>query len=143
MQLSAEKIIAELNMQKHPEGGYYAETFRDEKTNDGRSVGTAIYFLLQSGEQSHWHTVDASEIWFYHAGAPLELSVCADKGKKRIIMLGPDILNGERPQGVVPAGEWQSAKSTGEWTLVSCTVSPGFEFEHFVLAPAGWTPEQG
>ena len=127
--MSSGQIIATLNLQPHPEGGHYAETFRDPRTVDGRSVGTAIYYLLQEGERSHWHRVDAAEIWHFYAGAPLKL--CIDK---QVITLGPDVLVGERPQAVVPQGAWQSAESTGAWTLVGCTVSPGFQFEGFTMA---------
>jgi len=128
-------LVKTLNLQPHPEGGHYAETFRDPRTVDGRSVGTAIYYLLQEGERSHWHRVDAAEIWHYYAGAPLKLRI----GKEEI-RLGPDVLNGERPQAVVPAGAWQSAESTGAYTLVGCTVSPGFEFDGFEMAPEDFTP---
>lgn len=129
------EIHSALNLQPHPEGGRFAETFRDPRTVGGRSVGTAIYYLLQEGERSHWHRVDAAEIWHFYAGAPLKLSI-----DKQVITLGPDILAGERPQAVVPAGAWQSAESTGAWTLVGCTVSPGFEFSGFEMAPEGFEP---
>lgn len=134
--MTADDIIRTLDLQPHPEGGHYRETFRDPRTVDGRSVGTAIYFLLKAGERSHWHRVDATEIWHFHAGAPLELSI---EGQAPVI-LGPDLAAGERPQGIVPTGAWQAAESLGEWTLVGCTVSPGFDFAGFELAPPGWSP---
>jgi predicted cupin superfamily sugar epimerase len=139
--LTAKQIIDELAMQPHPEGGWYVETFRDSTAVAGRSVGTAIFFLLEKGQRSHWHRVDASEIWHYHAGAPLKLGIAGQVSEEAIhLLLGLDILNNERPQIVVPAGHWQSARSLGEWTLVGCTVSPGFEFSKFELAPPGWEP---
>ncbi|MGB4827783.1 MAG: cupin domain-containing protein [Paracoccaceae bacterium] len=138
--MSAERIIERLGLQPHPEGGWYRETWRGPEVagpdGDARASGTAILFLLRAGERSHWHRVDADEIWLWHAGAPLALSMGlkAARGHR----LGPEVLAGESPQIVVPGGWWQAAASTGAWTLVSCTVSPGFRFEGFELAPAGW-----
>ncbi|WP_050602221.1 cupin domain-containing protein [Ruegeria sp. 6PALISEP08] len=130
--MTAQDIIDHLNLQRHPEGGWYAETWRAE--NAGRPTGTCIYFLLQAGESSHWHRVDATEIWLYHAGAPLVLSLSAtDAGPAADHLLTPDLSKGA-PQLIVPEGHWQAAHSTGEYTLVSCTVSPGFDFEGFELA---------
>ena len=136
--MTAAEIIALLDLKPHPEGGHYRETFRDPKEVDGRSVGTAIYFLLAEGEASHWHRVDATEIWHFHAGAPLELKIHDETGQR--IVLGPDLLAGQRPQGIVPKGAWQAARSLGDWTLVGCTVSPGFDFAGFEMAPQGWAP---
>lgn len=136
--MTAAEIIALLDLQPHPEGGHYRETFRDPIEIDGRSVGTAIYFLLAAGEASHWHRVDAVEIWHFHAGAPLELKI-HDTTDHRIV-LGADLMAGERPQGIVPTGAWQAARSLGDWTLVGCTVSPGFDFSGFEMAPEGWAP---
>ena len=134
MTATADQIIAALNLTPHPEGGHYRETWRS--AGDPRAHATGIYFLLKAGEQSHWHRVDAAEIWLWHAGAPLVLSLSAtDEGPKQDLPLGPDLAAGERPQLVVPPGHWQAARSTGDWTLVSCTVSPGFRFEGFTLAP--------
>lgn len=133
------EIIALLDLRPHPEGGHYRETFRDPRTVDGRSVGTAIYFLLTAGERSHWHAVDAAELWHFYDGAPLELQI-ADAGGLRTVVMGPDLAEGQKPQAVVPTGAWQAAQSTGGWTLVGCTVAPGFEFERFDLAPPGWAP---
>ena len=131
--MTAQEIIDTLKLQQHPEGGWYAETWRAEGT--GRPSGTAIYFLLQAGEQSHWHRVDATEIWLWHAGAPLILRISeTDAGPAKQMILGPDLAT-MRPQIIVPQNAWQSAASKGEWTLVSCTVSPGFQFEGFELAP--------
>ncbi|NOD83153.1 cupin domain-containing protein [Ruegeria sp. HKCCD6119] len=134
--MTAQEIIDGLNLQRHPEGGWYAETWRAE--NEGRPTGTCIYFLLQKGESSHWHRVDATEIWLYHAGAPLVLSLSAtDQGPATEHVLTPDLSAGA-PQLIVPEGHWQAARSTGDYTLVSCTVSPGFQFEGFELAAPGF-----
>ena len=138
--LSAQEVIRLLDLKPHPEGGHYRETFRDSRTIDGkRAASTAIYFLLARGECSHWHRVDAVETWHWHAGAPLILRINGGK-KTETIRLGPDLAGGERPQGVVPTNAWQAAETTGEWTLVGCTVAPGFEFSGFELAPKGWNP---
>lgn len=138
--LTAARVIEILGLRPHPEGGHFAETFRDPASAGGRSHGTAIYFLLAAGERSHWHRVDATEIWHWHAGAPLVLSVSTDGQTVEDRRLGADLAAGERPQGVVPARAWQAAVSTGAWTLVGCTVSPGFEFAGFELAAPGWRP---
>ena len=138
--LTAAEIIALLDLKPHPEGGHYRETFRDPREVGGRSAGTAIYFLLAEGEASHWHRVDAAEIWHFHAGAPLELRI-ADPLERRMV-LGSDLMAGERPQGVVPTGAWQAARSLGAWTLVGCTVAPGFDFIGFEMASEGWEPER-
>ncbi len=126
----------------HPEGGHFRETFRDHRRIDGgRSASTAIYFLLARGERSHWHRVDAIEVWHFYAGAPLLLETAAHEGAAVTrVTLGPDLAAGEQPQAIVPAGGWQAAESLGAWTLVGCTVAPGFEFERFELAPKGWRP---
>ena len=130
--MTAQDIIDHLKLEPHPEGGFYRQTWRAE--NEGRAVGTCIYFLLKDGGHSHWHKVDATEIWLYHAGAPLVLSLSAsDDGPATDHLLSPDLTVGE-PQLIVPEGHWQAARTTGEYTLVSCTVSPGFEFEGFTLA---------
>lgn len=139
--LSADAVARLLDLAPHPEGGFYRETFRDPRQVDGRSVGTAIYYLLPAGQVSAWHRVDAGEIWHWHAGAPLALSLYEEGGSVATLRLGADLPAGERPQGIVPAGVWQSARSLGAWTLVGCTVAPGFEFAHFELAPAGFAPE--
>jgi predicted cupin superfamily sugar epimerase len=132
----AEQIIAALGLEPHPEGGWYRQTWVGPEVA-GRASGTAILFLLREGERSHWHRVDADEIWLYHAGAPLILSL-AEQDLARDVRLGPDILAGEAVQVVVPKGFWQAAQSTGAWTLVSCTVSPGFRFDGFELAAPGF-----
>ncbi|MFG1239927.1 cupin domain-containing protein [Xanthobacter autotrophicus DSM 597] len=139
--LTAEAVIALLELQPHPEGGFFRETFRETAPDGGRGASTAIYFLLRAGERSHWHKVDASEIWHWHAGAPLRLSIAAG-GDRRDLLLGPDLAAGERPQGVVPPFAWQAAESLGAWTLVGCTVAPAFDFAGFELAPPGWEPGQ-
>jgi predicted cupin superfamily sugar epimerase len=129
----ADRLIALLNLKPHPEGGYFRETFRDAA--EGRAHSTAIYFLLTAGEVSRWHRVDAAEVWHFYSGAPLELRVGKD-----IYVLGPNVDEAQAPQVVVPPNVWQSARSLGDYTLVGCTVAPGFEFEHFELAPDGFEP---
>jgi predicted cupin superfamily sugar epimerase len=139
--LSAGDVIKKLDLKPHPEGGHFRETFRDTRALDGRAASTAIYFLLAPGERSHWHRVDAAEVWHYYAGAPLVLEMAAAaEGPVRRMKLGPDLAMGERPQGVVPAGHWQAAETLGDWTLVGCTVAPGFEFAHFETAAQDWKP---
>ena len=136
--MTAQDMIEALGLSPHPEGGHYRQTWIDE-TAEGRPTGTCIYFLLEAGKPSHWHTVDAVEIWHYHAGAALRLKLAeTEAGPRQDITLGPNILDGERPQGIVPKGWWQAAETTGDWTLVSCTVSPGFSFDGFVLADPGF-----
>lgn len=134
--MSAGEIIERLGLRPHPEGGWYRETWKGPDIG-GRASGTAILFLLQAGERSHWHRVDADEIWLWHAGAPLVLSMGVEAATE--VRLGPDVLGGEAVQAVVPAEWWQAARPLGEWVLVSCTVSPGFRFEGFELAPPGWS----
>ena len=138
---TAADIIRKLQLQPHPEGGHYRETFRDPRTVEGRAASTAILFLLARGERSHWHRVDAVEIWHYYAGAPLKLEV-VDGAKEEIFKLGADIHADEVPQVTVPARAWQAAESFGDWTLVGCTVAPGFDFAGFELAPPGWRPQK-
>ncbi len=140
-EMPASAIVEMLGMQRHPEGGWYAETFRDAALDGGRAASTAIYFLLERGDLSAWHRVrDAVEVWHYHAGAPIELTLFQPAHGRVNHRLGPDLAAGERPQAVVPADWWQTARSLGDWTLVGCTVAPGFEFASFELAPAGWEP---
>jgi predicted cupin superfamily sugar epimerase len=138
---TAAEIIRQLDLKPHPEGGHYRETFRDPRLIGGRAASTAILFLLKRGERSHWHRIDAVEIWHYYAGAALKLSV-VDGAAEEIVRLGADIAAGEVPQVTVPARAWQAAESFGPWTLVGCTVAPGFSFEGFKLAPASWNPRQ-
>jgi uncharacterized protein len=150
----AAEMIERLGLAPHPEGGHYRETWRGGDRGDGRSVGTAILFLLAAGERSHWHRVDADEVWLHHDGDPLVLSVAAGAGARSDVRLGSP-SQGATPQAVVPAGAWQSARPGPDvgggdgadeavgavgWTLVSCVVAPGFEFEGFELAPPGWSP---
>ncbi|HCB74839.1 cupin domain-containing protein [Sphingomonas yantingensis] len=137
-----EALIATLNLAPHPEGGWYRETWRAAAAPDRRAAATAILFLLKAGERSHWHRVDATELWLWHAGAPLTLSRAArDAGPVEALRLGPDILGGEQPQLRIEAAEWQAAHADSGWTLVSCVVSPGFDFAGFELAPPGWAPD--
>lgn len=140
--LAPGEIIRMLGMEKHPEGGWYAETFRDAARDDGRAHATAIYFLLAAGDVSAWHRVDASELWLWHAGAPLVLTQSPDGVEVSSVRLGPDLRAGQRPQAIIPAGCWQAAESLGAWTLVSCVVAPGFEFSGFELAAPDWRPGQ-
>jgi len=139
---AARTIIEALGLRPHPEGGHYLETWCADAAAGERPAGTAIYYLLQRGERSHWHRVDAAEIWHHYAGDPLALSIAPSSGAEAATrhVLGPDLENGQRPQLIVPAGAWQAAESLGAWTLVGCTVSPGFSFDGFELAEAGWEP---
>jgi uncharacterized protein len=140
--LTAADVIALLELKPHPEGGHFRETFRDRRTVEGgRAASTAIYFLLARGERSRWHRIDAVEIWHHHAGAALALEVAAGGPVERLT-LGSDLAAGERPQAIVPAGVWQAAQSLGAWTLVGCTVAPGFDFAGFEVAPPDWVPDR-
>ncbi|MFC2951113.1 cupin domain-containing protein [Marinicaulis aureus] len=139
--MTADEIIAALNLRAHPEGGWFRETWRADTKDGERASDTAIYYLLKAGERSHWHRVDATEIWHYHAGAPLKLSISPDGKAQEDLILGPDLSNGEAPQWIVPPHAWQAAQSLGDFTLVGCTVSPAFEFSGFEMAPKDWTPE--
>jgi len=142
---SAAALIEQLNLAAHPEGGWYKETWRAEPGAGGRAQGTAIIFLLRAGEASHWHTVDAAELWFWQAGDPVELRLAAsEKGPARSLILGSDVAGGQQLQGIVAPGEWQAARPHGEaahgYSLVSCVVVPGFDFAGFRLAAPGWEP---
>jgi predicted cupin superfamily sugar epimerase len=136
---SADQIIARLNLEPHPEGGHFRETFRDAEGPHGRAHSTAILYLLRSGERSHWHRVDAAETWHWYGGGVLKLTVHED-GDSTEIRLGPDWDKGEVPQAVVPAHAWQKAEPESAWVLLGCTVAPGFDFAGFELAPEGWEP---
>lgn len=142
--LDAPEIIRLLELKPHPEGGFYRETFRDSPGPDGRALSTLIYFLLKAGQISAWHRVDAAEVWHYYAGAPLRLSIWQQGQGLQAVDLGIDLATGQRPQCVVPAGFWQMAEASGEaapgWSLVGCSVAPGFEFSGFEMAEAGWQP---
>lgn len=139
---SVAAIIGHLGLAPHPEGGWYRETWRAESREEGaRASATAIYFLLEAGQRSHWHRVDAAEMWLWHAGHPLRLLWAAEaEGPVRAVLLGGDVLAGEAPQHLIPAQHWQAAETDRGWALVSCIVSPGFEFAGFDLAPPGWRP---
>ncbi|PRX08987.1 UNVERIFIED_ORG: hypothetical protein BCL66_10863 [Martelella mediterranea] len=139
--ITAEAVIDTLGMKPHPEGGWFVETFRDMAGEPGRGASTLIYFLLKAGERSHWHRLLTTvEVWHYYAGAPLKLMISADGRASKTMTLGPDVVAGERPQCVIPAGHWQAAETTGDFTLVGCTVAPGFVFDDFELAAPDWTP---
>ncbi len=138
---TAADIIARLELRPHPEGGHYRETFRDAHADaQGRACSTAIYFLLSRGERSHWHRIDAAEVWHYYAGSALSLRIANDGCAPHLVKLGPDLAGGQRPQAIVPESAWQCAETTGDWTLVGCTVAPSFEFAKFELAPRDWEP---
>ncbi|UZK65944.1 cupin domain-containing protein [Sphingomonas sp. M1-B02] len=136
----ARRIIAALGLVPHPEGGWYRETWRADAAPGARSAGTAIHFLLEAGQRSHWHRVDADELWLWHAGAGLEVRIADDVGLVETVRLGGDVIDGESPQCLVPGGRWQSTEAPGGWGLVSCVVVPGFDFAGFELAPPGWAP---
>ena len=138
---TADEIVARLGMQRHPEGGYYVESYRHHGQAGDRGACTAIYFLLPEGERSHWHRIDAVEIWHWYAGAPLLLGIAPPDQPRWEVVLGNDLCNGQTPQAVVPVRAWQEAVSLGAWTLVGCTVAPAFDFAGFELAPAGWIPD--
>ncbi len=134
-------VIERLGLRPHPEGGWFRETWRADAPAGTRAAGTAIQFLLAAGERSHWHRVrDATELWLFQAGDPLELLIRFEHEPTTSILLGPDLAARQRLQGIVPAGTWQAARPLGAWTLVSCVVVPGFEFSSFELAPEGWQP---
>ena len=133
--MNADEVICLLRLEAHPEGGYYRETFRDSRKAGERSVSTAIYFLLKQGEISHWHRIDAVEVWHWYGGAPIQLQIRNDDGPIETVLLGNNLLKSERPQAIVPAHAWQTAETLGDWTLVGCTVAPGFEFSGFRLWP--------
>lgn len=138
---TAAQIIARLALEPHPEGGWYRQTWCADAAPGERPGGTAIHFLLEAHQRSHWHRVDAAEIWLWHAGAPIGLSIAADHTGPAIVhKLGPDVIAGDAPQVLVPTGHWQAAAPIGGWALVSCVVVPGFSFDGFELAPAGWQP---
>ena len=135
---TAEDVITRFNLTRHPEGGWYRQTWIADAAGGARPAGTAILFLLQAGERSHWHKVDAAEIWHFHAGSPLALRMSeTDQGPASLIVLG-DVAQGHAPQAIVPPHHWQAAESRGDWSLVGCTVSPAFQFAGFTLAPQGF-----
>lgn len=139
--LTAEQVVAALDLQPHPEGGYFRETFRDTTSDqNGRGASTAIYYLLRVGELSRWHRVDAAEVWHWYAGAPLVLTISENGHDAESITLGPELLARQRPQAVVPPNAWQTAESLGAWSLMGCTVAPAFVFERFEMAPEDWRP---
>ena len=135
------EIIRALDLAPHPEGGWFRETWRAPSQDGERAVGTAIYYLLEADQFSHWHRVDAAEIWHWHSGAPLALTLSPDGHDAESKVLGPELAQHQRPQVIVPPGWWQTAASLGRFTLVSCTVSPGFEFSGFEMAPPDWRPQ--
>jgi predicted cupin superfamily sugar epimerase len=140
MQADVQALIEKLNLSPHPEGGWFRETWRSERRVGERAIGTAILFLLEAGQRSAWHQVDAEEFWLWHAGAPLRLQMADKHGvAAKLVTLGPDVLIDQAPQVRIPAHDWQSAHARDGWALVSCLVAPGFEFAGFKLAAADWT----
>ena len=140
--MTADDIIARLDLAPHPEGGWYRQTWVAQ--NDGRPTGTCIHYLLKQGERSTWHRVDATEIWHFYAGTPITLSLAADAaGPATDHRLGPDLGAGQLPQIIVPPGHWQAADAPEGWALMGCTVSPGFRFDGFDLAPQGFDIPRG
>jgi len=140
--MNANDVIRALSLRPHPEGGHYRETFRDTREVAGRAASTAIYFLLQAGEISDWHSVDSVELWHFYAGDPLEISIKAVGQPRQQFVLGPYVTEAQQPQVIVPAHAWQMARPLGTWTLAGCTVAPGFDFSGFVLAPRAYNPDQ-
>jgi uncharacterized protein len=148
--MRAADVIRALDLKPHPEGGHFRETFRDQRALEGgRAASTAIYYLLMRDERSHWHRVDAAEVWHWYAGASLALEIAhgdahenaRENAQVTRVVLGNDLAGGERPQAVVPARAWQAAQSLGDWSLVGCTVAPGFDFAGFEMAPKNWSPK--
>ncbi len=138
--MTSADVIRWLDLKPHPEGGHYRETLRDSACYGERSVSTAIYFLLAAGETSQWHRIDAIEVWHWYGGATLELAISTDSRTVEHVRVGTGLVSGERPQVAVPAGAWQAARSLGDWTLMGCTVAPGFLFDRFEMAPSDWEP---
>ena len=138
--MDAGEVIERLGLVPHPEGGWYRETWRDLPADGGRGVGSAIYFLLDAHERSHWHRVDAAEAWHHYAGGPLELAI-VEGDDRTVLVLGPELAAGQEPQAVVPARAWQAARPVAGWALVGCTVTPAFDFSGFELAEDGWVPD--
>ena len=140
-ELSGNEVIRLLDLQPHPEGGWYRQTFKDTPADEDRPHSTAIYYMLQAEEMSAWHKIDAVEVWHFYAGAPMSITLSPPDGQGATVhILGPDLRSGARPQVIVPTGWWQTAVSLGAWTLVGCTVAPGFRFDGFELAPDDWRP---
>ena len=140
MGTNAEAVIRQLGLQPHPEGGWYRETWRAPAENGARSGGTAIHYLLQRHQRSHWHRIDATELWLHQAGGALRLRT-ASRGRVLERRLGPDVGAGDLAQAVVAPGEWQAADTGADWALMACVVVPGFEFSGFELAAPGWQPD--
>ncbi|MEM7505769.1 MAG: cupin domain-containing protein [Pseudomonadota bacterium] len=137
---TAKEIIQALDLSPHPEGGWFRETWRADAPDGTRAAGTSIYYLLDAGEFSHWHRIDAAEIWHWYAGGPLSMTVSPDGHDAEAWLLGPQLAAAQQPQRIVPPGWWQTATSMGAYTLVGCTVSPGFEFDRFEMASPDWRP---
>lgn len=141
---TSEYWIEKLELQSHPEGGYFKEIYRSpesiniesipERFGSSRSFSTSIYFLLEKGQKSAFHRIKSDELWHFYDGEPAIIYVLNDEGTVTELKLGLNIENGYFPQIVVPANCWFAAESAGEFTFVGCTVSPGFDFEDFDMA---------
>ncbi len=138
--MTAKEVIEKLGLLPHPEGGHYKEIYRDLPEDGSRGAATAIYYLLATDEFSHWHRIDALEMWHYYGGAPLALTISENGQDAEGVHLGLNLEVGQRPFAVVPPHAWQTAVSLGQWSLVGCTVSPAFEFSAFEMAPPDWKP---
>jgi predicted cupin superfamily sugar epimerase len=138
--LSVEDVVAALGLEPHPEGGYFRETFRQDPGDGSRGSMTAIYYMPPVDRPSRWRVIDVDEVWTYHAGAPLTLSLSHDGRTVETHRLGTDFANGEKPQAVVPKGVWASAVSHGGWSLVGGICAPAFLYEGFRMAPPDWQP---
>jgi uncharacterized protein len=140
MTMTASQVIGLLNLEPHPEGGWYRQSFSDRPDSTGRPLSTAIYYLLEGGKRNAWHRVDATEMWHWYGGDAMRIEVSHDGVHRIESLLGPDLMSGERPQFVIPAGHWQRTTCLGDWALIGCTVTPGFQFSRFELAEPGWEP---
>jgi len=140
--MTSDDVIRILGLEPHPEGGHYRQVYEHVPTDGGRGFMNSIYFLLRAGDRSHWHRLDAPEIWSYHAGSPVTVSVWTEGRPVETYRLGNNLAAGERPQVMVPAGAWQAGESLGDWSLIGCVVAPAFQFSGFELAPRDWSPPE-
>ena len=142
--MTADDLIRALNLAPHPEGGWYRETWRADAAEGERAAASAVLYVIQPGQRSHWNRVDAHEIWLWHGGDPIDVMIAAtDAGPSSTVRLGGRVTEGEQPQLIIPAGQWQSAEPVAGdagYTLISCIVAPAFQFSGFELAPEGWEP---
>ena len=141
-EITASEIIEQLDLEEHPEGGYFRETYRGNEIVQGedgkeRTAGTGIYFLLTEGVCTNWHRVRSDELWHFYCGDQLVLELIDDAGNFKQLMLGDELSEEGKIQQLIPKYCWQRAYSTGNYTLVGCTVNPGFEFEDFEMIESG------